>query len=144
VIRRGFWLATGAVLGVAGYRRLTRLARALTGDGVSRGSPADAGLLRTQLTPERRDGGTGSASTVSAGSVSASSGANGAGQRERQPRPGTIARVAATVSFIRDVRAGMAEYWDLRRPELARNLRSRSDRISSGRSGASGQGVSEP
>jgi hypothetical protein len=31
VIRRGFWLAAGAVLGVAGYRRATRFGRALTG-----------------------------------------------------------------------------------------------------------------
>jgi hypothetical protein len=31
VIRRGFWLAAGAVAGIAGYRRATRLARELTG-----------------------------------------------------------------------------------------------------------------
>jgi hypothetical protein len=30
MIRRGFWLATGVVLGVTGYRRLTRLATELT------------------------------------------------------------------------------------------------------------------
>jgi hypothetical protein len=29
VIRRGFWLTIGAALGIAGYRRLERLARAL-------------------------------------------------------------------------------------------------------------------
>lgn len=29
MIRRGFWLAAGAVLGIAGYRRATRLARQL-------------------------------------------------------------------------------------------------------------------
>jgi hypothetical protein len=29
MIRRGFWLALGAVLGVTGYRRATRIARAM-------------------------------------------------------------------------------------------------------------------
>ena len=29
MIRRGFWLLLGAVLGVSGYRRLTRVAKAL-------------------------------------------------------------------------------------------------------------------
>ncbi len=45
MIRRGFWLATGAVLGVTGYRRATRLARMLTGqadDGAVRGPAAAA------------------------------------------------------------------------------------------------------
>jgi hypothetical protein len=31
LIRRGFWLLTGAVLGVTGYRKVTRLAHTLTG-----------------------------------------------------------------------------------------------------------------
>jgi hypothetical protein len=30
MIRRGFWLAAGAVLGVTGYRKATRLARMIT------------------------------------------------------------------------------------------------------------------
>lgn len=30
MIRRGFWLAAGAMLGVAGYRKATRLARTIT------------------------------------------------------------------------------------------------------------------
>lgn len=30
MIRRGFWLTAGAVLGVAGYRKATRLARTIT------------------------------------------------------------------------------------------------------------------
>lgn len=30
MIRRGFWLAAGAVLGVTGYRKATRLARLIT------------------------------------------------------------------------------------------------------------------
>jgi hypothetical protein len=31
MIRRGFWLVTGAALGVTGYRRAGRLARTITG-----------------------------------------------------------------------------------------------------------------
>ncbi len=31
MIRRGFWLAVGAALGVSGYRRVTRLARSISG-----------------------------------------------------------------------------------------------------------------
>jgi hypothetical protein len=31
MIRRGFWLVAGAAIGVAGYRKATRLARTLTG-----------------------------------------------------------------------------------------------------------------
>ncbi len=67
MIRRGFWLAAGAVLGVTGYRRVTRLARALTGQP-----------------PAQR------ARAAAAGMVSAA-------------------------SFAKDVRVGMAEYWDLHR-----------------------------
>ena len=33
MIRRSFWLAAGAVLGIAGYRRVTRAARALLPHG---------------------------------------------------------------------------------------------------------------
>jgi len=59
MIRRAFWLVAGAVLGITGYRRLTRL--------------------------------------VSAGKAS---------------RP---SRAAGTAAFMRDVRAGMAEYMDRHR-----------------------------
>jgi hypothetical protein len=38
MIRRGFWLVTGAALGVTGYRRASRLARTITGGrAVARG-----------------------------------------------------------------------------------------------------------
>jgi hypothetical protein len=33
MIRRGFWFALGAVLGITGYRRVTRAARALLPEG---------------------------------------------------------------------------------------------------------------
>jgi hypothetical protein len=34
MMRRGFWLAAGAVLGVAGYRKASRMARSVTGAAV--------------------------------------------------------------------------------------------------------------
>jgi len=33
MIRRSFWLGAGAVLGIAGYRRVSRAAKALLGQG---------------------------------------------------------------------------------------------------------------
>lgn len=46
MICRGFWLAAGAVLGVTGYRKATRLARALTGQqAVRRARTARAGFV---------------------------------------------------------------------------------------------------
>jgi len=36
MIRRGFWLVAGAVLGVTGYRKVTRMTQALTGRGKPR------------------------------------------------------------------------------------------------------------
>jgi len=88
MIRRGFWLASGAVLGVTGYRRATRLARVLSGQ-----------RPRTV-----------SGSVEGTGSIAV-------------PRPRTgarshVARAVAAVGFVRDVRDGMAEYWELHRGEL--------------------------
>jgi hypothetical protein len=40
MIKRGFWVALGAVVGVTGYRKATRLARAVTGQ------PAGPRLMR--------------------------------------------------------------------------------------------------
>ena len=67
MIRRSFWLAAGAFLGVAGYRRVTRTAKALRPPMVRTGR-----------------------------------GAAGRGGTE-------------TIAFVRDVRAGMADYLDRRR-----------------------------
>jgi hypothetical protein len=74
MIRRGFWLALGAIVGISGYRRLARLARAL--------SPLSTTMPQTarQLAGDKR---------LSAREL------------------GTEA-----ASFVRDVRAGMAEYLD--------------------------------
>ncbi len=89
MIRRGFWVATGAVLGVTGYRRVTRLARMLSG---STGSLPRSGPVARQpmLTAPRRPA----------------------------PRRGMrshAARAIAAAGFVRDVRDGMSEYWDLHR-----------------------------
>ncbi len=85
MIRRGFWLAAGAVLGVAGYRRVTRLAKVLA---VPRSPGHLPGPARTagpqMLAPPSRPG-------------------------------SQVARAVATARFIRDVRDGMAEYRDLHR-----------------------------
>jgi hypothetical protein len=78
MIRRSFWLATGAVLGITGDRRVTRTARALLPHGD----------LLGQL--QRRAG------PAAAG--------------RRPSRAGT-----ETIAFVRDVRAGMADYLDRHR-----------------------------
>ena len=93
MIRRGFWLATGVVLGVTGYRRLTRLATELTtprmpGTPVLPGAAPMAGpqLLAPPMRPSRSN----------------------------------VARVVAAAKFVRDVRDGMAEYRDMHRDEPVR------------------------
>jgi hypothetical protein len=115
-MRRGFWLAAGAVLGVAGYRRATRL---LT--GLSRGAAVDGprpvalghGGAGRHVAPSRR------AAALS--------------RPESASRPAsTLARIAAAFRFAVDVRDGMAEYLELHHRELARNLGDRSNRTSSG------------
>jgi hypothetical protein len=89
MIRRGFWLAAGAVLGVTGYRRLLRLARVLT-------VPPAAGIPSLP--------GTG----PTAGPQMLAPPA---------PRRSYAARAVAAARFVRDVRDGMAEYRELHRDE---------------------------
>jgi hypothetical protein len=125
MIRRGFWLAAGAALGVAGYRRATRLARGL-GLPVD-GRPAAGQAARSEDARQVRGNG------------------NLAGRsRHAVParRRGVIAGVASAALFARDVREGMAEYWSQHRGELARTLEGRGDRIASGGSDASEQRTS--
>jgi hypothetical protein len=47
--------------------------------------------------------------------------------RQRSGAATAVARAAAAAGFVRDVREGMAEYWDLHRGEFDRTLGSRSD-----------------
>jgi hypothetical protein len=51
MMRRGFWLVTGAVLGVTGYRKASRVARTITGGPVPARSlpPPDAAATRPAL-----------------------------------------------------------------------------------------------
>jgi hypothetical protein len=126
MIRRGFWLAAGAVLGITGYRKATRLVRALSGQA----QPArSAAVLPTAAR----------ASLVARQTRLAL-------PARSAPRPGgraasVAASAASAAGFVRDVREGMAEYWDLHRGELDRTLGSRGDRSSSG---DSPQGRREP
>jgi len=101
VIRRGFWLATGAVLGVAGYRKATRLARTIT---------TAPGVPRALTQAPRR--------ALAPGSGHARS------SQARAAVPVTD-RVRAAASFARDVRDGMAEYRELHPRQLGRRLGNR-------------------
>jgi hypothetical protein len=96
MIRRGFWLTAGAVLGITGYRRVTRLASALAvprAPGIRSlpGTGPTAGPQMLAPPAPRR-------STAA-------------------PRRSTAARVVAAARFVQDVRDGMAEYRDLHRDE---------------------------
>ena len=133
MIRRGFWLMTGAVLGVTGYRKASRLTRTLTGQG----RPGRSGSVlrpaaRAALAAPRQPRLTapGRAAILPGRAVTRPAGAARA-----------IAGTASAAGFVRDVRDGMAEYWDLHRGEPDRTLGSRSDRTSSG---DSPQGRREP
>jgi len=89
MIRRGFWLATGVVLGVTGYRRVTRLASVLIvphtpGMQSLPGASPTAGP-RMLAPPARRNS--------------------------------RASRIVAAARFVQDVRDGMAEYRDLHREE---------------------------
>jgi hypothetical protein len=125
MIRRGFWLAAGATLGVMGYRRMTRLAREL-GFPLDR-PPASGqnGLHHDSRQVRGDDNLTGRPR-------------HGAPAR---PRGGT-ASIAAAAVFVRDVREGMAEYRSLHRGKLARTLGSRSGPAAAGGSGASERRIS--
>ena len=102
MIRRGFWLATGAVLGVAGYRKASRLARDLTRGAL--GGPAAASPARRRL-----------AAPQAAGPEDLAVLPRQQTPRQRATPP--VARVAAAASFIKDVRDGAADYMELHRRE---------------------------
>jgi hypothetical protein len=125
-MRRGLWLAAGAVLGVAGYRRATRLV-----DDLVHGASVEV------VPPGQHRGGSGSAGRRAvrrAATVTAVAAGppDSAGQSAPGRPASTVAKIAATAGFVRDVRDGMAEYLELHHRELARNLEGRSNRTSSG------------
>jgi hypothetical protein len=94
VIRRGFWLVLGATLGVAGYRRASRVARSLV---PAPREPVPGG--RVALRPPQ---------------------VTGAGVVAGAARAGRYAAEGA--AFVRDVRDGVAEYLDRQDPEVHRTL----------------------
>lgn len=100
MIRRGFWFATGAVAGIAGYRRASRAVRTLL---------PQADLLtpagRIAGRAARRALGPGAGLHEVTGPGTGTSQAGRAGQRA----------AAGTAAFVRDIRIGMADYLDARR-----------------------------
>ena len=108
MIRRGFWLATGAVLGVAGYRKAARLARTITA------SPAAPPALTTPGRAVSR-----SRSIRSRAIQPRAIPSRAAHARDAVP---VTHRIQAAVGFARDVRDGMAEYRELHPPQLGRRL----------------------
>jgi hypothetical protein len=98
MIRRGIWLAAGAVLGITGYRRASRLARSLV---PARSSAGRAGTSTARLT----------ARPPALTSRQVLAGAARAGRY-----------AAGTAAFVRDVRDGMAEYLDRHDRDAHRSL----------------------
>jgi hypothetical protein len=141
MIRRGFWLAAGAVLGITGYRSAARLGRALTGQDQLVLVRQDQQLLtpRSRRPVARRD-----VPALAAGEEAPPGEQSAVRPRSKPATTATrsaIALAVATAGFIRDVRQGMAEYGDLHHGEPARTLGSRSAQALPGESR---QGRREP
>ncbi len=64
MIRRGSWLLLGAVLGISGYRRLTRAAKALMPQGELASQLRQAGHGPAATRPSRRAAGRAGAETI--------------------------------------------------------------------------------
>ena len=135
-MRRGLWLAAGAVLGVAGYRRATRVVDTLAHGGLRAVIPPGQhrGRSRGVVSLGQHRGGPGSAGrqAVHTSATTVTAAVTGSPDSAGHSTPGrptsTAAKIAATAGFVRDVREGMAEYLELHHRELARNLGSRSNR----------------
>jgi hypothetical protein len=101
MIRRGFWVAVGAAVGISGYRRASRLARTVF--------PARPGsALATG------PGGRARPPVITGRSLLAAAASAGRG-------------TAQGVAFARDVREGMAEYLDRQGAEAGRTLDTQRD-----------------
>jgi hypothetical protein len=98
MMRRGFWMAVGAALGVSGYRRAGRLARTVF--------PGTALAARS--------GGRARPPAITGRSLLAAADSAGRG-------------TAQGVAFARDVREGMAEYLDRQGDQAGRTLGSQRD-----------------
>ncbi len=99
MIRRGFWFATGALAGIAGYRRASRVARTLL-PRADLLAPAGRRLAGQGARRAPRPGGQQCLDRADLGSGRATPGQRAA---------------AGTAAFVRDVRAGMADYLDQHR-----------------------------
>jgi hypothetical protein len=110
VIRRGFWLTTGAVTGIVAYRRVSAVGRRVSGSLNLGTSPKAAG----------RTAGT----SLRAGT--------GAGQQKplfsvRRARRTAIRATRETYRFTRDVREGMELYMARHSGSAGPNLRTSQD-----------------
>jgi hypothetical protein len=110
VIRRGFWLTAGAVLGIAGYRQARQLGKALTG----RSRPALAGKQSALLAPRRALPGRWQPATLAGRHSAPAARRSALAARRSATNGGRPARAAGRglggLAFVRDVREGMAEY----------------------------------
>jgi hypothetical protein len=104
MIRRGFWLTTGAVAGIMGYRRVSAVGRRLS---ASLNPGTGAGSQSSRV-------GTGTAARAAL--ISGSALARGG----RLTGRGAVGLAAETFRFARDVREGM-ELYTARRSEPARS-----------------------
>jgi hypothetical protein len=102
MMRRTTWLTVGAVLGVVGYRRLDRATKSLTRDlplqQAGRVSPAVK-----------------SAARLTAGTV------GWAARRARRSLAAERGSRGGLAVFVRDVRAGIAEYLDAHEADIERH-----------------------
>jgi hypothetical protein len=94
MIRRGFWLTTGAVAGIVGYRRVSAVGRRLSAS-LNPGTGTETGSSRI---------GTGTAARAAL--ISGSALARGG----RLTGRGAVGLAAETFRFARDVREGMELY----------------------------------
>jgi hypothetical protein len=138
MIRRGFWLLAGAALGVSGYRKASRLTRALASStarpGDSRELAGRRSAARSSLAlPAPRRAAADRAPADRAAADRAVADRAGIDWVPAPPWPvRLIAGTRAASGFVRDVRAGMAEYRDLNGREPGRSLGSQRDRAQPG------------
>ena len=98
MIRRGFWLTTGAVAGIMGYRRVSAVGRRLSAS-LNPGTGTGTG---TQTGSSRIGSGTAARAALISGSALARGG--------RLTGRGAVGLAAETFRFARDVREGMELY----------------------------------
>jgi hypothetical protein len=150
MMRRGFWLVTGAVLGVTGYRKATRLARTITGSPVPSRSltpaPGTAASGPRAVSSGPRAVASGPRAVPSAPPAQVPSASRALGTAALRLGPAAFRQARSAAGFARDVRDGMADYRDLHGRQLGRSLGSRSPQQPAGRaaSGRSRRGSIEP